>query len=980
MRLLLLFLLPTLLSAQASLSLLSYDLDDGLSQSQVWCMVQDRKGYLWCGTQGGGLNRFDGLKFEHFSTAEGLPSAYIYALFEDKSGRLWAGTNRGAAWFDGQKFIPFGNNQVQINVFCEKNNHKLLAGTPEGLFEIDPSQQSMSPIGGLKTGYISSLYLNNSGTWIGTTKGLQINGYTAGEPGRFVTAICPDQAGTVWAGSTEGILWQFDASGKNMLRRFDQLGKIVCLHAAADGALWIGTSNNGVTILHPSDSTQTTINESSGLPHPYVRQILSDRTGQIWMATSGGGLVRKLNQPFRHLTTANGLIGNRIYALAEGPDTSLWWSAAQNGLQWMDAAGIHRFARDSGQLNGAKCKTLAFDQSGHLWVGTEGKGILRIDSTLRWITTQNGLPSNWAQKLLCDKNGFIWMASYSEGLAKIAPDLSQIKLFAWKEGLPDLRINTLCTDRYNRLWVGFQSGHVACIEQDKVVKVFGPAEGLSGVAVRCLAFDALGRLWAGTRESGLFISDGQTFSPAKTPVQLSSQNIYSIVLDRNGHLWVGCENAMNHLIIDEKGAVTGVEILSRNEGFMGIESCHDAALCDSRGHLWFGTMNGLTQRLPFISRLQYSPPALHLDQISLFYKPLETTSYGSIIAPETGLPNGFLLPWNQNHLSFTFSAIDLEHPERIRYRWRLSPAETEWSPWSAQHQISYANLPPGDYRFEVQATTGNDQVAKIPAVLFSIGKPFWQQWPFRIGILALLTLLIGGGVRAYIGNIRRKEAERRAHLEMQNHLLQLEQKARQLQMNPHFIFNALTAIQGLVAQQDTASARREISHFARLMRSILSNSRKNTISLQEEADTLEQYLKVEQFCRENTFTYAISFDDDLDPEETQLPPMLLQPFVENAVVHGVANLTRPGKIAIHFAQKGNILHCTIEDNGIGREAAALRRQERKPGHQPAAVEITRERLKNMPGNDSLNTVAFSDIVDENGKVAGTKVVVSTTFA
>jgi sensor histidine kinase YesM len=127
-------------------------------------------------------------------------------------------------------------------------------------------------------------------------------------------------------------------------------------------------------------------------------------------------------------------------------------------------------------------------------------------------------------------------------------------------------------------------------------------------------------------------------------------------------------------------------------------------------------------------------------------------------------------------------------------------------------------------------------------------------------------------------------------------------------------------------------------------------------------------------------TYVYNEDnenEDLDPEETQLPPMLLQPFVENAVVHGVANLTRPGKIAIHFAQKGNILQCTIEDNGIGREAAALRRQERKPGHQPAAVEITRERLKNMPGNDTLNTIVFSDIVDENKEVVGTRVVVST---
>jgi LytS/YehU family sensor histidine kinase len=160
------------------------------------------------------------------------------------------------------------------------------------------------------------------------------------------------------------------------------------------------------------------------------------------------------------------------------------------------------------------------------------------------------------------------------------------------------------------------------------------------------------------------------------------------------------------------------------------------------------------------------------------------------------------------------------------------------------------------------------------------------------------------------------------------------------------------------------------------MRSILSNSRRPEITLREEADTLTQYLQVEQFCRENKFDFVITFDPDLDPDDIKIPPMLLQPFVENAVVHGVANLTRPGMIKVHFHIEEPFLQCVIEDNGIGREAAAQRRQERKPGHQPAAMQITRERLESMTKNKEHEALVISDILNEEGAVCGTKVIVS----
>jgi LytS/YehU family sensor histidine kinase len=189
-------------------------------------------------------------------------------------------------------------------------------------------------------------------------------------------------------------------------------------------------------------------------------------------------------------------------------------------------------------------------------------------------------------------------------------------------------------------------------------------------------------------------------------------------------------------------------------------------------------------------------------------------------------------------------------------------------------------------------------------------------------------------------------------------------------MNPHFIFNALNSIQSLIATQNYGTARQEINHFAKLMRSILHNSRQSSISLREEMDTLEQYLKIEQSCQTNPFTYSITNNCAAEMENIDIPPMLLQPFVENAVVHGIAPLQTPGHIAVHFDMDGAFLTCTVRDNGIGREKAAALKLAKQPGHQSAAMQVTKERLETMGGS-----VVFRDVA-----AGGTEVVVVVAVA
>ena len=195
-------------------------------------------------------------------------------------------------------------------------------------------------------------------------------------------------------------------------------------------------------------------------------------------------------------------------------------------------------------------------------------------------------------------------------------------------------------------------------------------------------------------------------------------------------------------------------------------------------------------------------------------------------------------------------------------------------------------------------------------------------------------------------------------------------------MNPHFIFNALNSIQALISQKDNKAARYQLAKFSKLMRSILENSRSQTIPLEDEIQTLENYLTIECSSRGNTFDYEVIADDDIDIEEAMIPPMMLQPFVENAIIHGVAHLRENGKVTVHFKKKNWTLECTISDNGIGRAKAKELKSQIDAQHKSAALEVTQERLDILNKNSNVGkSLEIIDLVNADGSAGGTKVVV-----
>lgn len=219
----------------------------------------------------------------------------------------------------------------------------------------------------------------------------------------------------------------------------------------------------------------------------------------------------------------------------------------------------------------------------------------------------------------------------------------------------------------------------------------------------------------------------------------------------------------------------------------------------------------------------------------------------------------------------------------------------------------------------------------------------------------------------------------RERLAMERNLLELEQKALRLQMNPHFLFNCLNSIKGLISEHKPEEAKVYLSRFSKMMRTMLENSRETFIPLNSEIETLHSYLELEKLSMGEKLSYSIEVEGHMNRNKILIPPMLLQPFVENSIVHGLQAHSGQGMIRINMEEEGQVLVCRIEDNGIGREASGQLRS--KHEHKSSAIAITQERLNII--NKKLNVgelkISIEDVKSPDGTVKGTRVILKIPY-
>ncbi len=987
---------PLLLFSQKN-DLNQYSVEDGLAQSQVFAMIEDTRGYLWLGTQGGGLSRFDGIDFQTYNTRDGLLSNYISSLMYDHEDILWIGTNVGLSRFDGREFRSYmgeGEEPLEVRALLQYEDSLLWLGTNQGIFQFE--EDKLLPLNPkLSRLDVQCLQQEADGrVWVGHRGGLisftdtdtLIYDSRHGLPGTAVRDRVQDSMGNTWIATLGDGLYQMveDRFIPVSVMDFPQDMLIWDLHLVPEGRLWMGTLKQGAIAWNYKDSSYLQLDDQNGLPKNHVHTISQDEWGSIWLGTSGGGVCRYSGQEFVHYGRESELEGQSVYALSMGRDSSLWFSQGNHGLGRFDGKNFVFYDESNGFMD-LTIRSLYTDRRGNIWAGTDGEGIIIIrDFLYEQIGQDQGLESQWVRDFIEDKDGYIWVAT-TGGIARITAYQDQpnewkyqIKTFDIDDGLPSNRVNCLHLDMAGRIWYGLDGQGIGFIEKDSLVRRVPLEESRSRKIIRCMEEDSHGKLWVGT---GAGVSRLSIYEPLGVPDwvhysdKLTSTNVYLLAIDDDNALWIGSERGLDQAKLDDKQYIIDVRHYGITEGFLGVETCRNAVVKDHNGHYWFGTISGMTRYNPRRNVKNSIPPRLSITGIRLFYTPLHQTQFGKWVGPRSHLKPGLRLPHNRNHLSFEFMGINYPNPEQVSYQWMLKDLENVWSPPSFKRDATYSNIPPGDYTFMVRAANEEDLWSEALELSFSVKLPYWEEWWFKAGVLLFLVSSIFLILRIRINRVRKASQQEREHLIMEKSLIELEQKALRLQMNPHFIFHALNSINGLITRKDSQTARYYLSKFSHLMRQVLENSRESFISLQSEIATLENYLALEKFSRDDQFDFNIRVDEALDPEEILIPPMIVQPFVENAIIHGVRHLDdRCGKVSVSFVLEKQHLLCTIEDNGIGRGEAEKYKSHHQQNKKSTALLVTQERLDLLVNEEqSEPSIKIADLVDSKGKACGTRV-------
>ena len=881
----------------------NYSIANGLPQSDVVDVVQDRIGYLWFATQGGGIARFDGAEFDIYNQKSGLLSNFANSLLL-KNDSLFIGTNNGLSIKTKNKFRSFTSPKINNLVWLNK---KLYLTTNQGIYQFNKD-------------FVSPIKINLK---IDLSNVLNI---------KFIN-------GFYWI-KTKNQTWK-----STTLNSKAEIKK----STFKEDSILFNTQQSSIDSLEIENSIKSS-----------VKKIVVDKQKNTWLLTLGNGVYKSVVSNFKHFSNVNNVSINEITAIHKNND-KIWFTDSNRNLFVIDSLSL-RFVRK----NSFKATSITTDSNNNLWFGSKNNGIYiyrkKNDSvstseySIERLYTNNGLPNNRIQNIIIQKN-IVWVLTENAGILKLDYNFDQnfvkkISTFNRNNGIKDQNITTSLLHN-NQIWYGTFNGHLGILDLDKVKHYSNILN--KNTTISNLAF--LGsKVYIGTLGEGIWSSTVSNLTSPKPidVVFLSSKNNYQLLVDSKNQLWNGSEKGVDK-IESSKNVISNSTFYNTNDGFIGIETTKKTIIEDNNGNVWFGTKNGITKFTPSENQKQLLKPSIHFERI-------EVSNIATDSIQNQVKKNVLQLSPNQNNISFEFKTVDINHPKRIEYQYSLNETTSNWT---SKNNVNFANLSAGNYSFSVKSRNASKTESELKIFYFFIDKPLHQKvWFLAVltGIIAFIIFLI---IYFYFKRKQQENQQKIEKLTLENHLITLEQKALQLQMNPHFIFNVLNGIKAYGNSGQKTELNSTISQFASLLRSLLHNSRKEEINLSEEIETLKNYLNLEQKISSN-FEYEITTEtENILIEEILIPPMLVQPFVENSIKHGFTNASRKGKLTIGFKIMNHHLICTIIDNGVGIEQS--KKLKENLNHNSVALKVTKERIENL----SESSILEIKEIFENNEVKGT---------
>jgi ligand-binding sensor domain-containing protein len=984
---------------------------DGLSCDKTTSITQDASGIIWISTENG-LNRFDGFGFTRYfanpDASTGIPANEIESVDADQHDHLWMQTAGGVCRFNTITHVTdrFDSGRNTPPTFRSFDNSSMWFDEHDDAFVVSPG----------------GLYHFRGDHYTEEDEGFQpfiVQQFVQ----NHYTNLVRDRRGGLW-GFDANRICRVDPATKRVLSYFS-VGDLSVVGLLFDSAnrCWASTWGDGVFEIGPGGAV--------GQVHGDVGKVVV-RKGLEWRFKGHRYLVFATNRPgllFVDPATGNSryYLDNldRINAPFVDRQGTLWISTGKGVFYLNASATFFDFIpvrANAIQFPGSNYPSTPYsmreEKSGY-WVAR------RYQGGMLWYTKNWKPVRSWIK--VVDSVG----PAFHEGPATIreAYDFKQVgdTLFItteWGMMMLDLktmrrtmitnpeaplviRLRTIVPETDRRWWVRSFSHGVFLF--DPVARQFlrryplvpGNCNGCSLPSVNYLLRDHKGRIFASSN-AGLFRYDAaaDSFLNVHTADSRSFGNsLFGIAEDRYGMIWIGQDDG---ICAYDPESNRIVRVLSEGNSIGPVER----VTVDSMQNVWFRSINGYWCWLRRQDRLiqfrirdglpDNEEGLLYTDHTGnvyagclggvLWFHPDQLDRYSvaatvrimdafsddgrlPIVAGAQGEKRIALRP-NQRSLQIVFDVINYDMPENNLFYYKLSTGPGGWTPVD-NGRLSFNNLAPGEYTLTVR---GGNKLAGLftptDTLVFTI-LPYWYQssW-FRALVILLLLALVTLVVRLRIGRIRREAAFRQK-------IADTELQALRAQMNPHFIFNSLNSIENFIMKNEKWLASDYLNKFARLFRMILHSSRNELVPFSKDMEALQLYVDLERLRYNNKFVYQTDIDPVLTDGEYRVPSLLVQPYVENAIVHGLGLSTRDdGYVRVAATLNGEYICYRITDNGVGRVRAREVRRINNPNHRSVGLAITENRINIFSHQqNSAGRVSITDLSNEDGTAAGTQVEV-----
>ena len=963
-----------------------YSVHDGLPGDKIWSITEDNKGTLWIGSYGHGICSFDGHSFTCIQKSDGLPDDWVrVVLYSPQHELLLTGTEKGLGILREGKFITLPGSPVDplsiktITAIYDAGDKIIICSYNSGIYYYYPKQGKI-----IHKKYRDGYYPRGSSSILVTSTGDTLfsynrkgimrvsgDGMDAWNDTTFgqVFSMAENKEGKVWIAAWSHDMYQYGGMYQYQEGKVKDLSNELgidskkcwqLLYDAQEDMLWVATLDQGLYLILPA------LMEHYGPGHFAqnsldVRTLYKDRKGRMWIGTSthlfslspdrslfqadGEHLKNLMLQKRKAIGRSEGkpwkTVDERYHLTQAGnfeeiheDDAGRIWASFDGGGALLYEDGRMQF------IHVLDKKTFNFTEGNTMVVGNWNDfGTYNITPSLLPELSPKILPEgrkpsgNIAQILTIGRE--VWIASWTQGLYRYRDG----RIWHYHPDSNGLHhnITSLARGPEGLIIAGDNTGRISMIRQEgekiRVVKVLDKADGLLGNTIRWLVYDTLGYLWAG--------------------------NNYGI-------------NCIYFRSLDDLREPRLISI-DKEEGLQVMSSV--CAALDDKGLLWIGGKEGLdvlhTARIYKEKSIGYElkPCLAEIDHRLL---------PDSIIADfqDSSSPWRLRVPYNSHQFRMGFCRPNYLNPLKDKFRFKLSGYDPEWSAWSENAEVLYGHLPPGSYilLMELRNSSGLE-ASSIMSISIDVPVP-WYLTP--LAKLAALILFPGLVVLIYLLARQRTLRIERKRTALQRRMAELEVSALQAQMNPHFIFNSINAIQGYILNEKPEEAISYLADFSRVVRDSLENVSQRQISLAEALDFLESYLRLERMRFPGKFSWRIELGEGVDRFVTMLPPFILQPFAENSIRHGFRHKEGEGVLVVSISAltESGMLEILIDDDGVGlsRANAINARQpaitDRRQNHS-SQITAHRIRMMNADGEDRFGVIAWEKSVD--GVVSGTSV-------